>query len=60
MATRKASGMAVQALQDLVPLVGGSADLTGSNNTQLESMADYLPGKPSQIRKCPLSASVIL
>ena len=48
LATRKASGMAVQALQNSVPLVGGSADLTGSNNTQLAGIDDYLPGRPSR------------
>lgn len=48
LATRKASGIALQALQSSVPLVGGSADLTGSNNTLLADTADYLPGKPSR------------
>ncbi|MEM9405670.1 MAG: transketolase [Acidobacteriota bacterium] len=48
LATRKASGTAVQALQSFVPLVGGSADLTGSNNTLLADTEDYLPGKPSR------------
>ncbi len=47
-ATRKASGMALQALQRHVPLTGGSADLTGSNNTLLADVADYMPGAPSR------------
>ena len=46
-ATRKASEMAIGAVAEVVPnLVGGSADLTGSNNTRIPSMqavtaADY-------------------
>jgi len=36
MATRKASGKTLQKLADVIPnLVGGSADLTGSNKTEL-------------------------
>lgn len=37
MATRKASGLVLNALADAVPsLIGGSADLAGSNNTTLD------------------------
>ncbi len=40
LATRKASGLALAALGEVVPeLVGGSADLTGSNNTLAPGMA---------------------
>jgi len=39
MATRKASGAALEALVDAAPqLIGGSADLTGSNNTRTKAM----------------------
>ncbi|MBO6939154.1 MAG: transketolase [Deltaproteobacteria bacterium] len=45
MATRAASGKVLAALADNVPeLVGGSADLAGSNKTQLEA-ADFRPGQ---------------
>ncbi|MCI5087345.1 MAG: transketolase, partial [Rhodovulum sp.] len=38
-ATRKASEMALNVLTDIVPdMIGGSADLTGSNNTRAGSM----------------------
>ena len=38
LATRSVSGMAINALADTVPaLMGGSADLAGSNNTRIES-----------------------
>jgi len=38
MATRKASGAVLQKLADAIPnLMGGSADLTGSNNTDLKN-----------------------
>jgi transketolase len=41
-ATRKASGRVLNALRDVIPsLVGGSADLTGSNNTYLEGVGDF-------------------
>ena len=37
MATRKASGMVLNAISEVVPeLIGGSADLAGSNNTTLK------------------------
>ncbi len=40
MATRKASQLALEAVNRAVPeTVGGSADLTGSNNTRTESLA---------------------
>src|SRR5260370_8571605 len=38
-ATRKASEIALEALVPAVPeLIGGSADLTGSNNTRIKGM----------------------
>jgi len=47
MATRKASGIT---LNDLAPtvdyLVGGSADLTGSNKTDVEGRSDFQPENP--------------
>ncbi len=42
MATRVASGQALNAIADIVPeLVGGSADLTPSNNTKIKNSTDY-------------------
>ena len=44
-ATRKASEMALEVLCAAVPeMVGGSADLTGSNNTRTKPMADIQAG----------------
>jgi transketolase len=44
-ATRKASGLAIQALAPVVPgLVGGSADLAGSNNTPIPGGGDVQRG----------------
>ncbi len=44
-ATRAASGMVLNALATAVPeLLGGSADLTGSNNTDLKGAADVQKG----------------
>jgi len=44
-ATRKASGMVLNALASrLGGLVGGSADLAGSNNTHMKGLANFLPG----------------
>jgi len=44
MATRVASGLALNAAADIIPeLVGGSADLTPSNNTKLKNSPDYSP-----------------
>jgi transketolase len=41
-ATRAHSGAALEALVPAIPeMVGGSADLTGSNNTQVKGMADF-------------------
>jgi transketolase len=46
MATRKASGIAIQWAAERVPqLVGGSADLASSNNTDIEGGGDVEPGK---------------
>ena len=45
MATRKASGAVLAALTDRLPeLVGGSADLTESNNTAMPGVAPFAPG----------------
>jgi transketolase len=42
-ATRKASGMAIEALAPHLPeMIGGSADLTGSNNTDWSGSVDVL------------------
>jgi transketolase len=44
-ATRAASGAVLAALVDRIPeLVGGSADLTPSNNTQTKALATFAPG----------------
>ena len=41
-ATRKASEMALEALTEAIPaLIGGSADLTGSNNTKAKCQAPF-------------------
>jgi transketolase len=46
-ATRVASGEALAALVPAVPaLIGGSADLTPSNNTRVAGMIDFQPGSP--------------
>ena len=43
-ATRKASEMALEVLTPLVPeMVGGSADLTGSNNTKTKATGPFSP-----------------
>jgi transketolase len=48
MATRVASGKVLGALASKLPeLVGGSADLTPSNNTKFEGAADFQPGTPA-------------
>ena len=49
LATRQASGKVLNAMAATVPtLVGGSADLKGSNNTYLDGMADFgPPGAPA-------------
>ena len=45
LATRKASGKVLAAVGPVIPqLVGGSADLAGSNNTTIPGAADVLPG----------------
>ncbi|MBC6440269.1 MAG: transketolase [Rhodospirillales bacterium] len=44
-ATRKASELALNALTEALPeMIGGSADLTGSNNTRTGPMVDVAPG----------------
>jgi transketolase len=45
LATRQASGIVLDRLTVIVPeLVGGSADLTGSNNTKAKNQAEVQPG----------------
>ena len=45
MATRQASGEVINAIAPAIPmLIGGSADLTGSNNTEIKSSHDFQPG----------------
>jgi transketolase len=44
LATRASSGKAIDAMYEACPeLLGGSADLTGSNNTQAKGAADFTP-----------------
>jgi transketolase len=44
-ATRQASGAVLNAIMPVVPeLIGGSADLTPSNNTQVKGFPDVAPG----------------
>lgn len=46
MATRQASGVTLNALADRIPLLlGGSADLAPSNNTDLKKEGSFRPGK---------------
>ncbi|MFN1834112.1 transketolase [Balneola sp. MJW-20] len=48
MASRKASGAVLNAIADSVPnMLGGSADLTGSNNTELSGKGTYGADNPS-------------
>ncbi len=48
MATRKASGMVLNAIVSKLPtLFGGSADLTPSNNTDLKGYEDFTPKTPT-------------
>lgn len=45
MATRQASGVTINALSRRIPgLLGGSADLAGSNNTMVEAESNYAAG----------------
>lgn len=47
LATRKASGSALNAIAKTAPnLIGGSADLAPSNNTNLKGMGDFQPDTP--------------
>lgn len=47
MATRVASGQAINALVPVIPeLMGGSADLTPSNNTTIKSSSAFTPENP--------------
>ncbi len=47
-ATRKASGQVLAALSPRLPeLLGGSADLTPSNNTKAPDMSDFSPENPT-------------
>lgn len=44
LATRASSGKAIDSMYEACPeLLGGSADLTGSNNTQAKGVADFTP-----------------
>ncbi len=46
-ATRNVSGKVLNALAPLIPnLIGGSADLAGSNKTDIKGGGDLLPGTP--------------
>lgn len=46
-ATRKLSGAVLNAVAETVPeLIGGSADLTPSNNTALKCTTDFSPKTP--------------
>jgi transketolase len=45
-ATRVYSGQVINAIADAIPsMIGGSADLTPSNNTYIKSSGDFEPGK---------------
>ncbi|MEA3363405.1 MAG: transketolase [Thermodesulfobacteriota bacterium] len=45
-ATRQASGAAINGLAEKIPfLIGGSADLAPSNNTEIKSAGSWLPGQ---------------
>ncbi|GJQ62330.1 MAG: transketolase [Melioribacteraceae bacterium] len=47
LATRQASGKVLNAIKDHLPtLLGGSADLAGSNNTTLKEKEDFSAGNP--------------
>ncbi|HVS63996.1 MAG TPA: transketolase, partial [Thermoanaerobaculia bacterium] len=47
--TRKASGKALNAVAPLLPeLVGGSADLAGSNNTTIDGELDFTAARPAR------------
>ena len=47
-ATRKASEISLKSLVEALPeMIGGSADLTGSNNTKTKSMKVIAPGNYS-------------
>ena len=49
MPTRKASGKALNAMAPLLPeLVGGSADLAGSNNTLIDGELDFSAARPAR------------
>jgi len=46
LATRKASELALEVVNSILPTtIGGSADLTGSNNTRTKGMESVAPGK---------------
>ncbi|CAH0346068.1 transketolase [Bacillus sp. CECT 9360] len=46
LASRASSGEVLNAIAKNLPsLIGGSADLAGSNNTMLKGYADYMPGE---------------
>jgi len=48
-ATRQASGFAINALAEKLPfLIGGSADLAPSNNTEIKGAGSWLPGRSAR------------
>ncbi|MCD6580256.1 MAG: transketolase [Desulfuromusa sp.] len=48
-ATRQASGSAINALAEKLPfLIGGSADLAPSNNTEIKGAGSWLPGRSAR------------
>ncbi len=47
-ATRNSSGKVIQALSAAIPhFIGGSADLAGSNKTDVKGAGSFLPGSPA-------------
>ena len=49
MATRKSSGAVLNAIGESLPeLIGGSADLTGSNNTYFDGLPEYTSERPAR------------
>jgi len=48
-ATRQASGAAINCLAETIPfLIGGSADLAPSNNTEIKGAGSWLPGRSAR------------
>jgi transketolase len=58
-ATRKASGDAINALAHLLPeLIGGSADLADSNNTTIEGGGSFLPASSTMKNANPYGRTI--